>query len=1116
MRAYICILGVAFLVMSGVAFPLFTEAKGAATPVVSQEPDKKTTSSETPSPATSQAPDKTTEPSVTLPPDKAGSPSAKDTKADQVEAKAPGNSQESVFDLSKAEFLVLELRFDRYILNDALLGYLYRDRLLLPLGEVVRSLDFAINVDVDAKRAEGWFLSENRRFFLDVGRNELVINGRAKSFDPNQVVLDPEDIFIDSTLLEKWFPVNFEFSLSSLLVKVTSEETLPFQSRLLREEAQSTIGRGSKAEKYPRQELPYVFLDWPSIDSSYNFDYSNADEGNLGANSSTLISGDFLFMNTEVFTTGNKDDVISSLRMKMGREDSDAKLLGPLKVTEFSMGDISSPQLPLVARGATGVGLQLSNFPLRQESEFDRINLRGELQAGWEVELYRNEILLNVQSEPDANGRYEFLDVPLLFGSNVLRLVFYGPQGQRREKIQRLNVGGDQASPGKQYFRFSTTYQNEKLFEVSDQETDIFVEKGDGKARYTLEYQRGLNRWLSMDAIFASLPLPDGRRYFSTLGLKTGLFGASTRVNLTKNDVGGTAFESSVLMGLGPLSMFFEHTQFFDFLSERETNTGDSVVSRSETRLDSSIPAWLFVPRIPWSISGSMEVQESGLKQIELSNRLSVLYSGVSASNTTDWSLTRGGDAEPSTSGSGSAQLSGRISNVSLRGTLSYEILPNTIFNSASLSSDFKISQDFSANLGLNKQLTDDGLTSYSAGINRRFTAFSIGLNASYDNTGAFSAGTSITYSLGREPRKGSWGHSSDRMASSGMVSVRVFLDTNANQVFDEGDEPLKGVKVAPGGDDQKTDEDGILLLRGLSSSQPTNIVLDTDSLEDPYWVPSRKGYEVIGRPGRPIMLEFPVTPTGEIDGTVYLLTGDSEKPVGNVQIQLVNDKQEVIQEVKSEYDGFYLIQLVPQGRYSLIISPDQIKRLGLKTPDPKEVIIAGEETLQSGVDLLLEQVNPVKNKAKKEKSKSVSEKSTNEKSASYKSADVKKPTAEESDIVEMSSMVFGPLNQPPNQSKTPEIETSDSRKLSAPEKTLKFIVKKIKVAGSSLFPKEELEALVKLDGGKEVGLEELILLAQKLTSYYVLHGYFLSKAYIPAQKLIDGSVEIYMTEEKN
>lgn len=949
-------------------------------------------------------------------------------------------SQKSVFDPAEAEMLVLETRFGRYILSDGMIGYLQQGRgLLLPLGETMQMLDFAITVDPSAKQADGWFLEENRRFSLDVARGEVVVEGKAGKFDLNRVVVYPDDIFVDSALLSKWFPVNFEFDLSAMLVKVTAEETLPFEDKLKREEAHAGLGRGVRElTKYPRKEPPYKFLSWPTINSSYNFDYDN-ETATFGANYSNLISGDLLFMNTEVFIAGDREDNLSNLRLRMGRQDPDGQLLGPLKVSEFSLGDVFSPQIPLVSTSQSGAGFQISSAPLLRESEFDRVNLRGDLQVGWEVELYRNEILLNAQTTPNADGRYEFLNVPMLFGANVIRLVFYGPQGQRREEVQRLNVGQNQTAPGKQYFRFATNFQNKDLFDVEDAETASTPIRGDGKARYTFEYQRGLNRWLSLAGNFASLPLEEGRRYFGTLGVRSGLLGASSRVDVTKNDIGGTALQAATLTNLMGLNIFLEHTRFFDFQSEREDNLFDPILHRSRTRLDSSLPSLGFFPRIPWSITGELERSESGLDRIDLANRISMFLFRVSASNTLDWSLTRGGNAEPVTTGTGTFQLNGRLSKLSLRGSLNYGIKPDYELTSTSVTSDYRLNRDFSARLGVNRQLNGEQLTTYNTGLNRRFESFAVGLNGTYSDDGVFSVGSSITFSLGREPRRGRWMVSSDRMASTGTASARVFLDNNNNQAFDKGDEPIKDAKFRSGGRDRKTDKDGIAFLTGLSSNRPTPIVLDTASLEDPFWIPAHKGYEVVTRPGRPALLNFPVTPTGEIDGTVYLRTGGTEKAVSNTQVQLVktgdvikrkmasrlrkhlskvyvgnegklvrkisfsgNRKHiffndpftrrsnkraqlkepfqspienisleeekdlEVVQEVKSEFDGFYLFQMVPLGRYLIRISPEQVERLNLKTPEPQEVVIEGSEAVQSGMDFLLEQAEQVEAKAKR------------------------------------------------------------------------------------------------------------------------------------------------------
>src|SRR3546814_18132484 len=69
---------------------------------------------------------------------------------------------------------------------------------------------------------------------------------------------------------------------------------------------------------------------------------------------------------------------------------------------------------------------------------FDKTTFRGDLPAGWDAELYRNGQLLAFTS-PNGDGRYEFIAVPLQYGSNRFEIVLYGPQGQ---KIGRTSSRG--------------------------------------------------------------------------------------------------------------------------------------------------------------------------------------------------------------------------------------------------------------------------------------------------------------------------------------------------------------------------------------------------------------------------------------------------------------------------------------------------------------------------------------------------------------------------------------------------------------------------------------------------------------------------------------------------
>ncbi len=124
-------------------------------------------------------------------------------------------------------------------------------------------------------------------------------------------------------------------------------------------------------------------------------------------------------------------------------------------------------------------------------------------------------------------------------------------------------------------------------------------------------------------------------------------------------------------------------------------------------------------------------------------------------------------------------------------------------------------------------------------------------------------------------------------------------------------------------------------------------------------------------------------------------------------------------------------------------------------------------------------------------------------------------PSSAESGLSEKSLLRSRPFYQPPAKDETPEIIVPDSRKPIDPSKGPKFFVKKIEIEGSTLFAKEELEALVNLGEGKEISMGVLLLLTQELTSYYVSQGYFLSRAYIPAQKLKDGIIKISIAEGK-
>ncbi len=100
-----------------------------------------------------------------------------------------------------------------------------------------------------------------------------------------------------------------------------------------------------------------------------------------------------------------------------------------MNAREYWLGHVSEPRIGLInLPGELEYGALISSYPIGRQIEYDRHRFIGDLLPGWEVELYRNNALIGYQQTPSTDSMIQ--DVPLLFGSNHFRLVFYGPGGR--------------------------------------------------------------------------------------------------------------------------------------------------------------------------------------------------------------------------------------------------------------------------------------------------------------------------------------------------------------------------------------------------------------------------------------------------------------------------------------------------------------------------------------------------------------------------------------------------------------------------------------------------------------------------------------------------------------
>jgi hypothetical protein len=865
------------------------------------------------------------------------------------------------------ERLVLSLLLGRRLLAEGLSGYLRADGgLLLSLGDLTAALDLAVTVDPAAGMADGWVIREGRRFALDLARGTVEVDGRTVPLETGPVELHGDGIYVDTLLLARWLPIDLKVDLRSLTLALTSREKLPIELELERQARWARMGEGSSGSGTDGEarRLPYSLLDWPALDAQANLLVSHTAAGDLvTVTPSLLAAGDLLAHNAELYLSGTAGTGesgggrgLGTARLTLGRRDPMAELLGPLRATGYAFGDLASPTDPLVSRGLAGVGAEVSSFPLGTAALFDRMLLRGDALPGWDAELYRNDALIGFQTVgPD--GRWEFGEVPLAFGRNVFRVVLYGPQGQRREVVERSFVGQGMPRPGEDRFRLGAYQQNGSLFATEGRrplKTETETEPENRGLRLFGDYERGLTRRIAVRAGFASLPLdesepaagrPRFRRHdYGRLALRAAAAWGEAALEVVSDRAGGEAGQLELRSRLGRLGVFARQAVYRGLVSEQIL--GDSELrGLSELRLDGSLP--LAGSRsLPFGLTLQREVRAGGDSSLHFEGRLSGRFHGLAL---TQWLALTEADGERQ--GTGSLLASGRLRDVVLRGNLGYDLLPARRLTQIALTAERDLRPDLRISLGLGQSLSGTGNLNLSAGLSWQLEPVLLSASLRMADDGSAQLGASVAFNLRRQPLAGPWRLRAGSAARQGAAAARVFLDRDQDGRFSPGDEPLPGVELLADGlpQEEATDARGLTDLT-LAADRPVTLALDPDSLDDPSWIPARGPVRILPRGGKAWNVDFPVVATGEIDGTVRL----GKMPLSNVRLQILDAGGNVVQEARSQYDGFYLFQAVLPGRYQLRIDPVQAARLRLLLPPPRDILL-GPGEVRSGLDWSVE-----------------------------------------------------------------------------------------------------------------------------------------------------------------
>ena len=647
-------------------------------------------------------------------------------------------------------------------------------------------------------------------------------------------------------------------------------------------------------------------------------------------------NGELLFMESSVYLDGNDQIPLDEYRITLGRHDTEGRLLGPLGATGFSIGHIAQDAHPLVSVSASpSPGVAISNFPLQRQNFYDYHSFQGDLPSGWDVELYRNNSLIDYQPTGD-DGRYHFSKVPLLLGHNFFRLVFYGPEGQQREETYHFFLGKGLTQPGSHYYRFQ------------------FGGANANRQRLALHYDLGLSRQFSMRVSGLRLPLDDGHQDYGTVGLSA--FGESAYGSIDIALSGsGAALEAASQARLGTLNLSARALYLDDFVSEAFPATSDPLRQRDMVSLNGiALPSPL--PRGLLSFSATRSRWLSGKRQSEWQANLDYQRGRFLFRNTVR--VERDGSDDSRVHGHTTVHF--RYLGAAIRNMLEYSIEPTSGLTKTLTEIDIKNRWQTDVNLRLSHAL-DDGLDEYGLRVGRRFGNHLLAASANYAEDGDVRFVFDWRVSFGKAPGSRGWFTAPYPLRGKGIAAARVYLDENGNGRRDDDEEPLENVRfeIGSGGrlSHEATAADGYTLISRLRQWQPVDIGIAAQSLDDPAWVPASEGVSIVPRPGHIEEIELAAIVTGEIDGTVRLGREDSEQPAAGVELELVDAGGNIVMREKSAFDGFYLFSKVPFGQYTVRVAASQLRRLGVSASG-KEVIVNDSQPIVSGADLTLNEGN--------------------------------------------------------------------------------------------------------------------------------------------------------------
>lgn len=848
----------------------------------------------------------------------------------------------------------------------------------LSFNALMQALQFAITTDQAKGVAQGWFIRETNKFSFRwpvdgvVAPGKVVLNNTELDVPFSDLLLSEDDLYVELTALQQWFNLKLEVNERELELIVSSDVPLPVEEKAARRSKELSSSK-NKSAVLPEREGGYTAFSTPIFDAQLNLRKSS---NKTSSSASVLGSQDLAFLNAQYYVSARESDVQVG-RLTFEKESVKQDLLGPLKLSKISFGDVSPVNTGYSNTYGLSRGLSVTNRQRSVNLLAKTVNLQGEVQEGWDVELYRNRLLLDRKSNISA-GRYEFNDIELLFGPNEFEVILYGPQGQIEVRQEYYDISELNAQPGDVLFDASLVELGKTLFNneqrATEQQGNFFssrasigvtewwgVETGIG----IFDASQGLdNQSITLGNSFSLKDLAtigigyqqDSNDLSSpSIDLRTGLFGVSIagsyqRINDPASSLGifdqserYRAQVSGQLFAGSAVPLRLQNTW------DRYTLPSGEQLETFKNNINSSIGRFSVGNQLTWINNTDLAVSLEQLQDY---------LDGQQQPDDPDAPLVLPPESFYSVNRDlyGAAQIRTSLAGAYVGLGIDYSLKPDYKTNQYSMNIVMPLTENIQSRLGLG-YVTAQKEYAGQLSLSYRHDNFMLTLDSSYSNDQWFT-GLNARMSFGYEPSTGQYMLSERKLSDKGAVAVKVYEDKNANMKHDAGEPLIKDAKIVAQQSRREavSNKDGIAIVKALPVQRKTDVVIDLSSLDEPNMIGLVEGYSITPRPGYINVLELPVVLGGEVEGSVSVKNQYGVvDPVAYAQVELHDFSGNTVASTQSEFDGYYLFAGVKPGRYVVRLNPEALKSRKVRSGTPIYLKYRGDGELINGADFVLE-----------------------------------------------------------------------------------------------------------------------------------------------------------------